>query len=90
MTKQYSDKELQLFEYFGFGKLLVNDGDERIAAPVIYRMLVEKAFADNMQGPEVESLRRCFNALQQCSPYRLTEEWDALIEFQQCPKGVLK
>lgn len=77
----YSEKEIELLKYFGISEHLL--GDCCISAPALYRVAVEKAFCENMKGVEVESLRRCYNALQKCSIYRLTKEWDAMIEFKE-------
>lgn len=74
----YSEKELKLFEFFGVSHLLKSSVS---LAPVVYRAMVEKAFMDDIKGPEVESLRRCYNALMKCTVYRMTKDWDALIEF---------
>jgi hypothetical protein len=78
MKNEYSQKEIDLFKYFGYD-YFVSDG--HISAPVIYRMMVEKAFLEDMKGKPVESLRRCQKALNSCSVYRLTPEWDAMIEM---------
>jgi len=74
--KDYSEKEIKLFTFFGYGDIL-----DHLIAPVIYRMCVEKAFIDNMIGPEVDSLRRCVKSLYNCKVYRMTPEWDSMIEF---------
>jgi hypothetical protein len=73
----YSDKEKALFSVFGYSDVL----RLCISAPIIYRMCVEKAFIDNMQGKTVESLRRCYKALQSMSVIRLTEQWDEMIKL---------
>jgi hypothetical protein len=79
--KEYSDKEMKLFSYFGFGCLADRGDDSCITAPVIYRMCVEKAFLNNMQGEAVESLRRCFSALVGSKVFRMTPEWDEMIDL---------
>ena len=78
MKNEYSQKEIDLFKYFGYYDLI---RDTNISAPVIYRMMIEKAFLEDMKGKPVESLRRCQKALNSCSVYRLTPEWDAMIEM---------
>lgn len=77
--KQYSDKELKMIEFFGYGNIAQEQG---VTAIVLYRMMVEKAFAENLHGPAVESLRRCFNAFEQHTLYRMTPEWDAMIDLE--------
>lgn len=47
--------------------------------PTVLDMVAMEVFLDNKQGPAVESLRRCINAVRNCSPYRMTSEYDALI-----------
>lgn len=76
----YSEKEIKLLLFFGLEKLL-DERDGFITPPTLYRMAVEKAFIDNLQGPEVESLRRCYKALIKSEIYRGTFEWDNLIQF---------
>jgi len=44
-------------------------------------MCAEKAFIDNIQDEESDSLRRVMFALSKHSPYRLTPEFEALISF---------
>lgn len=73
--KEYSDKELELFKVFKFDYLTKHD----IAAPAIYRILVEHCFINNLSGPAVESVRRTAKALSNMSPYRMTKEFDDLI-----------
>jgi hypothetical protein len=75
-TKDYSEKEKQLIKAFGYENLLT------VVAPTLYRMMVEKAFINDMKGPHVESLRRCAKALQECKIYRLTKEWDDMIQLE--------
>jgi len=72
----YSEKEIKLIETFGYGDLL------SVNAPSLYRMMAEKAFIADMKGPHVESLRRCMKAIQECKIYRLTKEWDDLIQME--------
>lgn len=75
---EWSEKELRLIEFFGYGDIA---GSGSCAGPVMYRMMAEKAFLDYMEGKEVESLRRCCRAMNDMSVYRLTKEWDDMIEF---------
>lgn len=75
----YSKKELELIEYFGFSDLV---GSYNILPPVMYEMMVQRAFTSNDQSEYAESLRKCFIALQTCFVNRGTKEWDDLIQFQ--------
>jgi hypothetical protein len=79
MENEYSQKEIDLFKYFGYDDLA---SCRSITVPVIYSMMVEKAFLCDMHGKPVESLRRCQKALNSRSVYRLTPEWDAMIEME--------
>ena len=79
-VNRYSDKEMKLISFFGFAEIVKNDKGHSIATPSLYRMMVEKAFIENMKGTEVESLRRCAKALYTGKINRLTTEWDEMIE----------
>lgn len=74
---EYSEKELQMFEALGWERRLVT----ALAPSSITRMAVEKAFIFAQQGLAVESLRRVAAALNLCQIYRMTPEWDAMIEL---------
>ena len=73
---EYSEKEKKLIAYFGYSDIIC-----KITPITMYKMMMEKAFIDNMTGPEVESVRRCNKALKEFSCYRCTPEWDAMIEI---------
>lgn len=78
-TPEYSDKELKLFDYFGFRDLA--EKCTSLSVVPLYRMCLEKAFIEDMKGPEVEALRRAAKALiMDASPYRRTQEFEALLE----------
>lgn len=78
--KEYSQEELRLFEHFGYLDLATS-----MMAPALYRICVEKAFLDNIQGPAVDALRRGAKAINDCTPYRMTREFNALVDFEQHP-----
>lgn len=73
---KYSDKEKELFSSLGVGDLM-----EVFNPPRLYRTAMALAFSGNREGKDVESLRRCVKSLDNCSPYRLTEGFDALISL---------
>lgn len=75
---EYSKKEIQLLEHFGVLDLVEAD---TASPPVIYAICMKKAFLANEQNKATESLRRCVSALSKCHPYRMTPEWDAMIEL---------
>ena len=73
----YSDKEIELFTFFGIADLV------NCSMPVcLYRMCVEKAFVNELSGPYVDSLRRCYKALTERTCFRGTPEWDNLIQLK--------
>ncbi len=74
---QYSDNEKRLFKHFGYEYLLTTT----LCASDIYRLCVEEAFIKDMKGPEVEALRRGYKALNNCNPYRMTPEFEMLIQL---------
>ncbi len=82
---EYSEKELALIKFFGFDNLI--DITCPVAAITLYRMMVEKAFVENLQGLEVESLRRCFKAINESSIFRMTSEWDDMIALSDFKEG---
>lgn len=76
----FSEKEVEMFIALGFGdkiKLFVGEDDHMI----MYKLAVEKCFLENKSGVAVDSLRRCVIALKSGTVYRLTQEWDDLIEL---------
>jgi chemotaxis regulatin CheY-phosphate phosphatase CheZ len=52
-----------------------------ISSTQLYRILCMKAFLDDMTGPHVEALKRVSRAIESCTVYRLTREFDELCEF---------
>ena len=78
----YSDKERKLLNWFDIPDAVIDCSS--CAAPTLYRMAVENAYLDQYTyGCETESLRRCAKALRDCSVYRLTPEWDAMIDLDE-------
>lgn len=77
-NKHYSMKEAKLMEAFSMKHLC----DIIDVPPSLFRICVEQAFINNMQGEAVESLRRIYKACINCNPYRLTPEFEALIEVK--------
>lgn len=72
----YSEKEQKLFEEL---KLDIYYGD--IPPATLYNMAAMNCFMENRQDKVSESVRRCVKAWHTCSCYRMTPEWDAMIEF---------
>ena len=72
---KYSQKEQELFTALGYSDLFTQE------PVVLYRMVALNLFKENRYTEEflVESVRRCLNAIDNGTPYRLTEEFDELI-----------
>lgn len=75
----YSKKELELIEHFGF-----MDAAYNMQPPMLYMLMASKAFMMNDQTPWAHGLRRCIKAFEEGSTYRMTPEWDALIDDPEC------
>lgn len=73
---QYSKKETLLFQQLGYEDLLTQE------PAVLYRMVALNLFKQNETGVLVDSVRRCLNAIDNGTPYRLTEEFDDLIVLE--------
>jgi hypothetical protein len=70
----YSDKEKKMFELLGVKEMM-----NHLEPTSLYRVAIEEAFLENKTGPAVDSLRRCAKAFSNHKPFRMTEEFDALI-----------
>jgi hypothetical protein len=71
--KPYSTKEIQLMEKLGYGDFIYQE------PAVTYRTLAIHCFVKNLSDPLADSVRRCYIAMQEGNPYRLTEDFDNLI-----------
>lgn len=74
----YSEKEKALIKFFGMDDMLTANIDPS----KLYPMMEHRAFMENMQGVEVNSLRKCIKAFHDCKVYRGTSQWDAMIELE--------
>jgi hypothetical protein len=72
---KYSDKEQRLIYALRFEDFLNQE------PAVTYRALALYCFSKGLQGSLADSVRRCYNAMVNSYPYRLTKEFDDLIEF---------
>ena len=77
---EYSGKEIALARHFGYEDLCLSGGTD---ADNIYRILAVHCFMSNLEGPEVDSVRRCMKAMLIRNPKRLTSEFEALISFEK-------
>jgi hypothetical protein len=73
---QYSEKELKLIEQLGYMDL------PSVEPIVLYRIMAMDLFKRNETGVLVDSVRRCLNAIDNGTPYRLTPEFDELIVLE--------
>lgn len=73
---RYSEKEILLFQQLGYGDMLSQE------PAVLYRMVALNLFKQNESGVLVRSVRRCLNAIDNGTPYRLTQEFDDLISHK--------
>jgi len=75
----YSDNELKMFRALGIDPSLFC-----LEPSSLYRIILDHIFCNNLQGPEVESFRRCYNgAFRSSKIYRNTEEFDNLIVLDE-------
>jgi hypothetical protein len=81
MRWTYSDKERKLLNYFDITDAMIDNVS--VSAGNLYRIAIQNAFIYGYtEGRHTESLRRCGRALVNCKIYRLTPEWDAMIEIE--------
>mgnify|MGYP001335375211 CR=1 FL=1 len=73
----YSEAEIRMFKALGFNYLLFC----QYAPPLLYEIVMKCCFIANMEGDDVDALRRGCKALVDGNPYRLTKEFDSLLEF---------
>lgn len=76
----YSEKEIQMIKELGFLDLAI-DTAGNLSELSMYRLMVQSVFIAGSAGPAVESLRRCMKAFVDCKPYRMTKEFDDLIQL---------
>ena len=81
MNEQLSAKERAMLMALGAHNLVDLVDREIWSVWEVYKTIGEFAFLNNAQGKPAESLRRCLNAWRKCDPYRMTPEFDALIEL---------
>jgi hypothetical protein len=74
----YTEKEIELFNSINpyYIKICAE-----IPPPRLYEILTVEAFCKNLQGNNINSLRKCMSALKDSTVYRNTKEWDNLIQL---------
>jgi len=79
MTKpEYSNAEQEMFDALGMSHLA-----EFMEPYWLYQEAMKTVFMDDAIGTAVEALRRGFKAMQNCKPYRMTPEFDALVTMEK-------
>jgi hypothetical protein len=77
-SSQTSNAEKVLFEYFDVPIQLVESD------PIgCYKIAVDRAFLSNEQTPYVDALRRGYDALVNVKGYRMTPEFEQLIQIRK-------
>ena len=77
---EYSDAEIKLINYFEINK----DFYKHIAPPDVYNEMAIRAVSEGFSGPAVEAVGRALKAFRSgIGPFRLTKEFDDLIEFDE-------
>ena len=72
---EFSDREIWMFRQLGLQYLThIN-----INPPSAYKIAVDKMFISGKTGLAVECLRKTYEAIAKCKPYRMTKEFDDLI-----------
>lgn len=73
--KNYSKSEVKLIKFFKMESYI------HLPAPDLYRMMVENAFINDIRSRYTNALRKASEAvLINMKPYRMTKEFDDLIE----------
>jgi hypothetical protein len=82
MKSDYSEKEFAMIQICSphWAKLI---SDERVdfCPPTVLECVMKEVFIENKTGPAVESLRRCLKSFYNGKIYRMTPEYDALIQI---------
>jgi hypothetical protein len=76
LMNEYSEKELAMLRAVGVSDAVLNG----LTPNRVYDLAVQKAFVNNLSGPAVESLRRCYIHLS-AGCYRCTPEFENLIQL---------
>ena len=80
MVKYYSENEYKMLSCFGL-KHIMDLTDTPVSD--VYRIAVETAFLIiGGDDPQTRALRRCFAAVKNGTPHRLTPEFEKIAEFK--------
>lgn len=78
----YSDKEFAMIQAISpHWAKLISESKVDFCPPTVLEIVAREAFIEDMKGPAVESLRRCLKAFLKRNVYRMTPEFDELIQL---------
>lgn len=78
----YSDKEFAMIQAISpHWAELISETRVDFCPPTVLDIVAREAFLENKTGPAVESLRRCLKAFHAGKIYRMTPEFDELIQL---------
>lgn len=83
-TLEFSKKEMEMIYKLSphwYNLINNNQLDNSISAIRLLETIGYECFVNNKTGPAVDSLRKCLNACSKFYPYRMTDEYDKLIEL---------
>lgn len=81
----YSKKEFAMIKKLSpfWANLIETGKNDSVMPPEVLKLVAMECFLENKQGKAVDSLRRCVRANRNCDPYRMTPEYEALIELDE-------
>lgn len=78
----YSDKEFAMIKAVSpYWAKLISESKVDFCPPTVLEIVAKEAFLEDMKGPAVDSLRRCLKAYTKGKVYRITSEFDELIQL---------
>jgi len=78
LDREYSHKEIELFKHFNCLDLALQP---HISVFHVYERCILHAFLENDTSSYAIALRKCYIQFTKGTFYRLTEKWDALLDF---------
>lgn len=82
ITDKYSEKEMAMIQAISpHWAKLITETKVDFCPPTVLEILAMEAFLEDMKGPSVDSLRRCLKACHKRKVYRMTPEFDELIQL---------
>lgn len=84
--QEYSEAEIRLFKALGFSEFVSTTPS--VGPATLYLMAASWCFIKDRRGPEVDALRRGYQAFTDRDVYRMTPEFDTLVTFQPEPEVI--